>query len=129
MDEWGWGEKWHGGDLSCGLAPEEGVDLLFDPRLVVGGVSVGGSLVDQAAEVGQLVDEVEQLRDVVSDGGDVGVHPLQMLLVDLANSLEALVDWLVIRVGPGLRPGLRLDQKDRVAHYEFPDSETLPRRT
>merc|ERR1712029_566129 len=80
--------------LSRGLAPKESIDLLLDPRLVVGGVGVGRSLVDKAAEVCQLINEVEQLRDVVGDGGDVGVHPLEVLLIDLADPLQALVDRL-----------------------------------
>ena len=57
-----------------------------------------------------MVDEVEKLRDVVGDGGDVWIHPLQVLLVDLANALETLVDRLVVRVSPGFGPALRLDE-------------------
>ena len=45
-----------------------------------------------------LIDEVEELRDVVGDGGNVGVQPLQMLLVDLAHALHALVHALVVAV-------------------------------
>jgi len=87
-------EAWVG--LSRGLASQESVDLLLDPRLVVWGVGVGGPLVNETAEVGQLVDEIEQLGDVVRDGGDVRVHPLQVLLVDLAHALQTLVDGLVV---------------------------------
>ncbi len=39
-----------------------------------------------------------------------------MLLVDLADALHALVDRLVVRVGPGLRLLAGLHQKDGVAH-------------
>ena len=46
-----------------------------------------------------MIDEVEELRDVVGDGGHVGVQPLQMLLVDLAHALHALVHALVVAVG------------------------------
>ena len=35
-----------------------------------------------------LINELEELGDVVGDGGDVGVLPLQVLLVDLAHSLS-----------------------------------------
>jgi len=105
--------------LSRGLAPKESVNLLLDPRLVVGGVGVGRSLVDKAAEVCQLINEVEQLRDVVGDGGDVGVHPLEVLLIDLADPLQALVDRLVVGVGPRLGPGLGLHQQDSVAHLDL----------
>ena len=38
-----------------------------------------------------LIDEIEELADVIGNGGDVGVGPLQVLLVDLANALHALV--------------------------------------
>ena len=38
-----------------------------------------------------LIDEVKELADVVGDGGDVGVGPLQVLLVYLAHTLHALV--------------------------------------
>ena len=38
-----------------------------------------------------LIDEVKELADVVGDGGDVGVGPLQVLLVDLAHALHALI--------------------------------------
>ena len=40
--------------LSRGLPPEEDVDLLLDPVLVVGSVGVGRLLVHQARQVGQL---------------------------------------------------------------------------
>ena len=38
----------------AGLPSQENVDLLFDPVFVIGGVCVGGLLVDQTREVGQL---------------------------------------------------------------------------
>ena len=38
-----------------------------------------------------LIDEVKELADVVGDGGDVGVGPLQVLLVYLAHALHALI--------------------------------------
>ena len=38
-----------------------------------------------------LIDEIKELADVVGDGGDVRVGPLQVLLVDLANTLHALI--------------------------------------
>ena len=37
-----------------GLPSQENVDFLFDPLFIVGGVCVGGLLVDQTGEVGQL---------------------------------------------------------------------------
>ena len=38
----------------AGLPSQEDVDLLFNPVLVIGGVCVGGLLVNQARKVGQL---------------------------------------------------------------------------
>ena len=38
-----------------------------------------------------LIDEIKELADVVGDGGNVGVGPLQVLLVDLAHALHALI--------------------------------------
>ena len=65
------------------LPPEQDVDLLLDPVLVVGGVGVGGPLVDKAGKIGQLINEVKQLRYIVRYRRDVGVLPFQMLLVNL----------------------------------------------
>ena len=46
----------HKQTLVClaGLPSQEDVDLLFNPVFVIGGVCVGGLLVDQTREVGQL---------------------------------------------------------------------------
>jgi len=44
---------------------------------------------DETAEVGRPVDEVEQQGDVVRGGEDVGVHPLLVFLVDLSHALQA----------------------------------------
>ena len=41
----------------AGLPPQQDVDLLLDPVLVVGRVRVGGLLVDQARQVRQLEGE------------------------------------------------------------------------
>ena len=38
-----------------------------------------------------LIDEIEELADVIGNGGDVGVGPLQVLLVYLAHALHALI--------------------------------------
>ena len=62
----------------------------------LGAVCVGRLLVNQARQVRQLVDDLEQLTDVVDDQGDVGVVPLQVLLVYFANALHALVNQLVV---------------------------------
>jgi len=102
--------------LFARLLAQEDVDLLLDPVLVVGGVSTRRLLEHQARQIRQLVDEVEELGDVVGDGGAVGVEPLEVLLEDLAHALHALVDRLEVRVGPRLGLLTRLDEKDRVGH-------------
>lgn len=99
-----------------GRLPQQHVNLLFDPLLVVRGVRVGGLLVHEAAQVGELVHKVKQLADVVGDGWGVRVAPLQVLLVDLADALHALVDTFVVAVGSRLRIPGRLDQQNRVRH-------------
>ena len=55
--------------LSGGLSSQQNVDLLLDPVLVVGSVGVGALLVDETRQVCQLVDEIKQLSDIVSDAG------------------------------------------------------------
>ena len=42
----------------------------------------------KAAEVKEIVYELEKVADVVSDGGAVRVHLSQVLLVDLAHSCK-----------------------------------------
>ena len=52
-------------------------------------LSLSASITQRAKT--DLIDEIEELADVIGNGGDVGVGPLQVLLVDLANTLHALV--------------------------------------
>jgi len=73
------------------LLSQQDVDLLLDPVLVVGRVGLRRALEDETAEIGQVIDEVKQLTDVVGDGRAVGVHALQVLLVDLAYPFHAFV--------------------------------------
>lgn len=76
-----------------GLPSEEDVDLLLDPVLVVGGVGVGGPLVDQAGEVRQLVHKLEQLEggggnEVSFRHGDVhGLFPVKLMAKHGPNKL------------------------------------------
>jgi len=99
------------------LLPELTVQLFFDPLFVVGRVRAGSLLKDETRQIGQLIDEVEELRDVVGDGRTVGIDALQMLLEDLADALHALGHRLEIRVRPRLRLLRRLHQQDRVGHF------------
>ena len=104
--------------LPTGLSPEKDVYFLLDPILVIGRIGVRALLVDETGEIRQLIDKVEQLTDVVRDGRDVGVLAFQMFLVDLADALHALIDGLVVGVGPGLGLLARLDEEDCVGHLE-----------
>ena len=67
--------------------------LKQNKNLVERSVKLCVLLVNHAAEIGQIVDEVEQLADVVSDAGGRRVHPLQMLLVNLAYSCLNDICW------------------------------------
>lgn len=66
-----------------------------------------------------LVNKIKQLANIVGDGGRVRVAPLQVLLVDLAHALHALVYALVVAVRPCLRIPGRLDEENRVRHLVF----------
>ena len=63
-----------------------------------------------------LINEIEQLTDVIGDGGEGRVGSLQMLLINFAHSLHALVDGLVVGVGSGLGLDAWLDKQDCVSH-------------
>jgi len=98
------------------LSTEEDVDLFLNPLLRVRGVGACAFLIHKTWEVSQLVDKVEELWDIVRDGGGVGVLPLQMFLINLANPLHTLIHRLKVRVRPRLRLCPRLHQQDRVRH-------------
>lgn len=95
--------------------PQQYVDLLLDPVLVVRCVSVRRLLVNETAQVAQLINEIKQLSDVVGDGGRVGVATFQVFLVDAAHALHALVHRFVVAVGAGLGVNPRLHQENRVS--------------
>jgi len=64
----------------------------------------------EAGKVGQLVNEVKQLGDVVSDGGRVGVDALEVLFEDLADALDALGHRLKVGISPRLWLLARLNE-------------------
>lgn len=97
-----------------GLTTQQDVDLLFNPVFVVRLVGLCVRSVHKAAQICQVVDEVKELTDVVSDGRTVGVHPLQMLLVHFANTFHAFIDRLIISVRASLGSLGRLDKQDGV---------------
>lgn len=86
-----------------GLLPKQRVDLLFYPVFVVRSVSPSRLLEHQAAQIRQLIDKVEKLTDVISDGWAVGVQPLQVFFEYLANAFHALIDRLEVAVCTGFR--------------------------
>ena len=49
----------------------------------------------------KLIDELEQLADIVGVGRVVWIGPVQVLLVNLAHTLHALLDGLVVVEGRG----------------------------
>ena len=82
------------------------MSLLLNPVLVVGGVGVSKLLVDEAGQVDELVNEFKQPTHIVGDGGDqvprppdggnVWIGPPQVLFINIANTLHALVGGLVV---------------------------------
>jgi hypothetical protein len=48
---------------------EHPIDLLFEPLFVVWDVGGRGRLVNETAEIEKVVDELEELANVVRDGG------------------------------------------------------------
>jgi len=44
------------------LPPQQDVDLLLDPVLVVGGVGIGALLIDEAGQISKLINEVKELQ-------------------------------------------------------------------
>lgn len=63
-----------------------------------------------------LIDEIKQLTDVVGDGRRIRIQTLEVFLVDLADAFHALVNALIVTVGPGFRTRIRLDQQNSVRH-------------
>ena len=46
-------------NLSRGLSSEENINFFFDPIFVVGSIGIWASLVNQATQISQLINEVE----------------------------------------------------------------------
>lgn len=101
------------------LASQQDEDLVLDPVLALGDVDVRLVVEDKAAEVRETVDELEESADVVGDARDVRVELLEVLLVDLADRLHALVRALVVRPGARLHFGARLHQQNGVRHADL----------
>lgn len=54
-----------------------------------------GEVLDYIGRLFYPVDKVEELADVVCDAGDVGVGPLQVLLVDFADALKNILYYII----------------------------------
>lgn len=65
-------------------------------------------------EIAYLINEVEELRDIICNSRRIGIPPLQVLLVNLADSFHAIIDALIVRVSPRLRPRPWLHQQNCV---------------
>lgn len=92
------------------------VDLIFDPFPAVGCIAVGALLVYQAAYVHERVEKLEQLHNIVRYGRHEGTLSLQMLLIDPAYCLQALLNALVFIVGACQWRRLRVHEEYGVAH-------------
>ena len=68
------------------LFAQELKDLLLDPVLVVRLVLSGVLLVDQAAQIGDLLDEFEELRNIVGNRRRRWITLLQVFLEHFANA-------------------------------------------
>ncbi len=93
--------------------------MLLNPVFGVRHIGTRGRVELEAAQIGQLIDKLKELGYVVGDCGSGGVLLLQLLFVNLAHTLETLVDRLV--VGPHPSVGLlrlRLHQENCVTHLD-----------
>jgi hypothetical protein len=107
----------------AGLLTKQHVYLLFDPGLVVRNVLAGRLVKHEAAEIGELVNELEQLADVVRYRWRVGVHFLEVLLKNFARPLETLIDGLVVGVRATFWLLAGLNKQDCVRHSEDGNDE------
>lgn len=69
-----------------GLTAEQDVHFFLDPFLRVRSVGVGVALIDQAAQIGKIVDELEQIGDVVRDGRLARARLFQILFKQMAHT-------------------------------------------
>jgi len=99
-----------------GLLSKQRVNFLFYPVLIVRSVRSRRLLEHQAAQIRQLIDEIEKLADVIGDGRAIGIQPLQVLLENLADSLHALVYRFEVAVSPGFRFLGWLDEENGMRH-------------
>ena len=70
----------------------------------------------QSQTLTYLINEIKQLSDIIGNGWEIWVGPLQMFFINFAHPLHALVDGLVVGVGSRLGLDTRLYQQDCVSH-------------
>lgn len=68
------------------LLAKKDVNLLLNPILGIWSVGIGRPFVNQTGQVSQVVDEIEQLRDVIRDRGQTRVALLQVILEHVTNT-------------------------------------------
>lgn len=66
-----------------------------------------------------LIQEVKQLADVIGDGRSVWISPLEMLLIDFANTFHTFVDTFIVRICACFGPCAWLYQQNCVRHVSF----------
>lgn len=93
---------------AAGSLSQQHIDLLLNPLLVVGGIGVCGFLIDQTTDVGQLIQKVKQLTDVIRYGRCIGIDAFQMFLINAAYTFHTIVDTVVVTVCARLRSFTRL---------------------
>ena len=99
---------------SAGLSFEPIVDLDFKPLPALGLVSLDVDVVHQRAEVRERVQVAEQLGYVVGNLRFVSVLDLELLLVELAEAVDALADVVVVEESARRVVLRELKKKDRV---------------
>lgn len=62
-----------------------------------------------------LIYKIKQLRNIVSDGGCIGIPSLQMFLVYPTDAFHAIVDRFIVRICSGFWVGTWLNQEDCVS--------------
>ncbi|TKR67402.1 hypothetical protein L596_023559 [Steinernema carpocapsae] len=90
------------------------VEVVLDPILVLRDVPVRGDVEDEAGEIGEAVDELEKVHNVVLDLGLLGIGLAEVLFEDLADGFEALTNGFVVGPGSGVELLCGLDEEDGV---------------
>ena len=104
------------------LPSKEYVNFFFDPVFVVWCIHIIWFVVDKTWEISQLVNEIKKLWYVIRYWWNIWILALQVLFVNFANSFDALVHRVVIRIRSSFWLCAWLNKKYSVAHF-VPRSE------